>query len=790
MLNRLHRQHSLAAFTIALLAFLALHCIALLSGDSRLWGVDQWRYLPKPVTGVLLVFGLLVLIPRCRLLLIGLAVKMSSLVPAHVPRARKLVGLLVALGVSGALFWQFRCATQFLGDGFLWASHLPKNVSSREPVSSQLYHLVYGLVNGSRLHLSVTPVTTAAMISVASGLVFLVFAYMTVRLITEERKSRAFPLLALLSSGMMLLFFGYVEAYPPFAAAVMAFTYYGIAYVMRKRGALAATLAFAATLLLHFSAIALIPSFALLFWMRNDRILPRKTFLGLFFLGVFAGLAALWGLQRGNLFSGLFRSTFLPLFSVPYRQGIAYPLFSWANLFDSLNELLLICPIIVFLPLTLLRSSGEPPGADDKVRAFLGAMAAFYILEFLVFNKAIGASRDWDIFAPLAIPVALLTAMVLLERFGRLHEMLSVFAFALLVVHTAPWIGLNASRAESEGRFISLVESGHWSDYAKGYGYSTLGVYFERTGRMREAIKFSMAATEVDPGNRRYLYNAAKLYQDNKQYSTAARLYQSLIDADPNYLDARSNLGTIFLNAGKLDLAEREFSEAVRRDSTYMYCYEPLSYIYFERGEVGKSLALYRTAKRLGRDMTPFFRDLGASFQSTGQNETSKQLLEGMIPLDPADPELYHLLGKLYRSEGDFERALGTLARGIELAPRDQGIELEYALTLRSLGRSDEALEHFLGMYRGGSKDLQVLENAGVIYRERKDYGQAVTFLNEAVQRYPNDPAIRVDLARSYYGLGDFAAAWKEVRAAQSLNAGMPADFLRELRKAMAPPAQ
>jgi tetratricopeptide (TPR) repeat protein len=720
MQNSTQKDYSQATFAIALLAFLALHCIAPLNGDSRFWGVDQWRYLPRPVTGVLVVFGLLVLIPRCRLFLVDLAVKVSSRVPARAPRAGKLMGL-VALGVSGVLFWRFRCATQFLGDGFLWASHLPKNVSSREPVCSRLYHLVYRLVNTSWLHHPVTPVTTAAMISVASGLVFLVFAYKTVCLVTEEKKSRAFVLLALLSSGMMLLFFGYVEAYPPFAAAVMAFTYYGIAYVMRKRGTLAVSLAFAVTVLLHLSAIALIPSFVLIFWMRNDRTLPRKKLRGVFFLAAFVGLAALWGLQRGNLFPGFFRRTFLPLFRVPFSQGIAYPLFSWANLFDSLNELLLICPIIVFSPLVLLRSSKEPPGEDDKVRAFLGAMAAFYLLEFLVFNRTIGASRDWDIFAPLAIPIALLTAIALLERFRRLPEMLTVFALALVVVHTAPWIGLNASRVRSEARFIGLVQSGRWSDYAKGYGYSTLGVYFERTGRMREAIDFSMEATRVDPGNRRYLYNAAKLYQDDKQYPAAARLYQSLIDVDPDNLDARGNLGTMFWDAGKLDLAEREFSEAVRRDSTYMTCYEPLSYIYFERGDVGRSLALYKTARRLGHDMTPFFRDLGGSFQSTGRDGSSKQLLEGMISIDPADPELYHLLGRLYL--------------------------------------------------------------------ERKDYRRAVTSLNEAVQRYPNDPAIHVDLARAHYGLRDYARAWKEVRAAQSLSGSIPEDFLRELRNAMAPPA-
>ncbi len=595
-----------AAFAV----FLLLHGASALADRAGLWGVDQWRYCPALAGALLFVFGALFLVPAFRTLLIRVAGKAEVLVPARRARGAALGVAVALLGASGFLFWRFRAATHFLGDGYLWASRLLKSGSSSEPVSSFLYRHIFTLLHGRPFELSIAPVDTAAWVSIVSGLVFLVFAYKAARLVAREPKGQAFALLALLSCGTMQLFFGYVEAYPPLAAAVMAFTYYGMGFVTGKKGAIGPAVCLAMALALHLSAVALLPPFAFLFGLRRGH-LPGKRALAYVVPAIAAGLVAMWTLQRTKAFSGFFADHLVPLFTAPYAGRIAYPLFSMSSLLDGLNELLLICPVVIFLPALLVPGPTESPAADRRVGSFLGAMAAFYALEFLVFNKTIGASRDWDIFAPMAIPLSVLSAVVLLERFGRAAGTLAIGAFALIVVHTAPWIGLNASVTRSETRFIRLVDTGHWTDYARGYGYSTLGVYFDRTGRIREALNYSMAATEADPGNRRYLYDAAKINQDNKQLATAARLYVRLIDLDPNQLDARNNLGEMYWSAGRPDLAEREFAEVVKRDSTYIGSYEPLIYAYFESGETEKCFTLYRKARKLGVDLAPLMKQLG-----------------------------------------------------------------------------------------------------------------------------------------------------------------------------------
>ena len=189
-----------------------------------------------------------------------------------------LTGYTVLLAVSAALFWRFRNVTHFLGDGYLWANHLLKDIIFNEPVSSWLYRETYRLLGFLRPSGVVTAIESAAIVSVAMGLVFIVYAVRTARLLTDRVDGQWFAFIVLVSTGMMLLFFGYVEPYPPLAAAVMAFSYYGIAYARGGARSYKPIVAFIVATGLHFSAIALLPALGVLLWTGSGRAIVRRPF--------------------------------------------------------------------------------------------------------------------------------------------------------------------------------------------------------------------------------------------------------------------------------------------------------------------------------------------------------------------------------------------------------------------------------------------------------------------------------------------------------------------------------
>jgi tetratricopeptide (TPR) repeat protein len=738
-------------------AFLLLHIIPIFGGHPKLWGVDQWRYLGLPAAFVFLSFGLLVVVSSgFRSFCARTVAWIGALNPVRRTDRAKAGGLLALCVVSAILFWRLRNATHFLGDGYLWADHLTTNVVFNEPVTSWLYRAAFRLMKALWLSGTLSPTDAAAIISGASGIVFLVFAWLTVRTLTKEAREYRFLLLSLLSTGTMLLFFGYVEPYPPLAASVMAFIYYGIRFIQQKSGYVAVIAAFIVMVLLHFSSLAMIPALAVLFPIRKGRMISgRKLHLSLVAM-VAAGVAVLWVLQRGRMFSGFFFEKFVPLFPGPHRNRIAYPIFSWKTLFDAFNELILICPIALLIFAGLRRSNGPRSERTNGILPFLETITVFYLMEFLLFNKNIGVSRDWDLFAPLAIPIALLTGLVLLDRYRRRTSTLSAIAFSIIIVHTAPWVALNAIKDTSLKRFVDLVENGYWSDYAKGYGYSTLGFYFKRMSDNGRAVRFMKAASEADEGNTRYLYNLATLYAEGNDYEKATGIYEKVIERDPGRLDARYNLGLNYMKSGKMELAENQFAEILRRDSSYVQSFEPYEMVSFDMGKIDRCIELYRKAKKLGVDTAPRLLALASKPGGPAERERGKMLLEKLSAIEPGDPAPYRVLARLSLADGDARKALIYLDQGMRIA-QDRS-------------------------------DIVILNNIGARYFDRGEPAKAAQVFVRAIKLYPSDPGLRINLARTYHKLGDSPNAWRQVFAAESLKAKVPRDFLDDLQRSMPRP--
>src|SRR5947209_2675628 len=71
-----------------------------------------------------------------------------------------------------------------------------------------------------------------------------------------------------------------------------------------------------------------------------------------------------------------------------------------------------------------------------------------------------------------------------------------------------------------------------------------------------------------------------------------------------------------------------------------------------------------------------------------------------------------------------------------------------------------------------------------VQYRKEEDPKAALITLKNAIRKSPQDPAIRVEIAKLYFQLGDVASAEREARAARDLKGG-EADYLPVLLDAM-----
>jgi hypothetical protein len=138
------------------------------------------------------------------------------------------------------------------------------------------------------------------------------------------------------------------------------------------------------------------------------------------------------------------RRWFVPLFE-PGTRWERYTMFSAGHLLDIVNQQLLSAPVVwPALATSLVLARSRTPWRDPAFR-LLAVMAVSYLMLTLAWNPDYGGQRDWDLFAPAAVPAAVWLAYAL-PRFLPELPALRAAAWALIPVqgyHTLTWIYQN-----------------------------------------------------------------------------------------------------------------------------------------------------------------------------------------------------------------------------------------------------------------------------------------------------------------------------------------------------------
>ena len=620
----------------------------------------------------------------------------------------------------------------------------------------------------------------AATISVLSGLVFMLFAYRTACAIGTRTSERIFALLAILSTGTIMLFFGYVEAYPPVAAWVMVCIYTGIRYIQGRSRTVTVVFVFTVAVFLHLSLVVLLPGLAAILIYRRRDLPTRRRLLLLLGITTAAVLIFLTLVQSRDALSGFFRHTFLPIAPGAGGHNTAYHVFSPKHFFDIVNELLLICPIAIFIFVVFKRpgDEGDSDGSESKILLFLETIVVFYILELLVFNKILGASRDWDLFSPLAIPLALLTALVVLQRFRTIPRILAVLAAAVLVIHTIPWVAVNTSKGRSVDRFTNLADRGYWSNYAKAYAYSLLGIHFENTGDTDKSIEYASEASRYDP-NPRYKFKRASLLLQNNRADDAARLFEELVRRDPSYVEARQRLGTAYLRLGRAAEAKKQFRAVVELDPSALAAHNYLGLICFKERRYNESIAAYSKAIEIDPNDHIPYKNIGIAYSELGRNDKAIEFFSKAIERKRDSGDLYRLCAAAKRKRDDTAGAAASLAEGIRNVPEDMNLRFELALALDELGRYDEALVQ-LNRILTKHRDPRVINSIGVIYTKQGKTTEAIDMFDKAASIDSTQTVYRINLARACRAAGLNERARQLVLELKEMNHEIPADLLKE----------
>jgi len=554
---------------------LLLHLITSFFKTSILWGVDSWRYYPSHLIALFFLTGFLLFLFTS----FGWMKKIGENLLSQILQFVKARSFRVWSGILTiccmGLFWLAKTKTFFLGDGYLRARNIEIGLmfSVEEPLDTFIHAAFYRTLGE---YFSLSGADIYSLVSILCGGIFIFIVLVMVRSMPFTLLDKIFFFSALLFTGTIQLFCGYVESYSIAAVCLMAYYYSALHSVTNPRYLYFSSTVLGFSICVHPTSILLIPSFFYL-WLVSRKDANMKSSLALlskivlFFLIPIIGTISLFyyggRFSLGELFEIYFReSNILPLKSPEVPLFVSYSMFSPLHILDIINEYFLIAPVSAVVFYVFIRWIFKKDLIIHYEIVFFGLISLSYFIFLLVFDMKKGAARDWDLFAPAAIPLTLLIMFIVLKTPDFRKRGICIMIIGYSIVHTVPWIGVNASTQLSLNRIKYLLDNSHWNYHSTADGYDELSSYYHHRSEFEMANEYAKLAYQTLQSDRyrenyaSSLVNVGSALAIKGNYSEAIPYFQKAMVIDSLNMESYYNLGLSYQLIGNLSEAARMYS--------------------------------------------------------------------------------------------------------------------------------------------------------------------------------------------------------------------------------------
>ena len=224
-------------------------------------------------------------------------------------------------------------------------------------------------------------------------------------------------------------------------------------------------------------------------------------------------------------------------------------------------------------------------------------------------------------------------------------------------------------------------------------------------------------------------------YQRNLTWKDPVTLWSDTVNKSPYKARPLYNLGIAYESRGENENAAAYYTYAVLARPDYYEASARLGYVYFKMNQFARAEREYQRTLSLNPDYAYVYNYMGELYAHRGDYTKAIEYLRYAIYLKD-DAEFYNNLGTVFVGAGYVHDAIRTLKTAIAVNP-------DYSMPYLTLGR---------------------------LHQSRRDYPEAIKVYKQALERTPENAAVRAGLCLAYYQAGDIGSAKKEFMILRNLD--------------------
>ncbi len=267
------------------------------------------------------------------------------------------------------------------------------------------------------------------------------------------------------------------------------------------------------------------------------------------------------------------------------------------------------------------------------------------------------------------------------------------------------------------------------------------------------------------------LQSGAQLHRSG-QLEEARRLYQQVLEREPNHPDALNLLGMVARQTGQFEQAADYLRRAIAADASQAAYYANLGEALRGLGQVEQAIGQYRRALELAPQAAVAHLQLATLLEQAQQPDDAIAGYERALQLEPQRVETWIRLGSLRRQRGDLGGAEACLRQAITLQPAAALAHFELGNVFQIRRQWLKAIECYQQALQAQPDYPEADCNLGNALREAGQPEAAVEHLRRAVAMRPQLAAAHSNLGASLQDLGRLGEAQQCFERAVELDGG------------------
>ncbi len=245
-----------------------------------------------------------------------------------------------------------------------------------------------------------------------------------------------------------------------------------------------------------------------------------------------------------------------------------------------------------------------------------------------------------------------------------------------------------------------------------------LGFLYSRANDLKSAAEVYRSALEIDPDHQNSLLNLSRILRDSDQQADAIRLLEEAVGRQAS-TNVSLELGNLYETAGRREDAIRLYTEMLRRNPAHQDPLSRLVNILYQRSEHHKAIRRLENAIEV-QESVPSFLQLAASQYAIGRLDEASQSYERILQLDP-----------------DHKTVPGMLLNA-----------------LFQSNRRSEAMQRAQQILDARPRDADMHCWVGFLYQQQGDFDKSMPYLTTALEIDPRHDNALFDLANTWIGKG------------------------------------